>query len=172
MLDTHFVLAQGGWGEAILRLVPMAGVVVVPVAIGSWWRWARVGRSKSTLAVGWLVTISALFLIWFAGFVLYWNMPSVDEEMAVEEVESACPSLDSGNWNYSAKHSSPDVWMISVEGQTRAGEPIRKTFRVTPDAVEEKRPGTQSEWVMLKQWPMLGAPSSPPTSRPASQGGY
>ena len=105
-------------------------------------------------------------LIWVVGFISYWNMPSVEEELAVEEVESAYPTLGSSNWNYSAKHPSPDVWMISVEGHTQAGQPISETFRVKPFTVERERAGRPSEWVMLKQWPMPGLPISQPTSQP------
>ena len=164
MLAENSLLAQGGMGEALLRLMPMAGVIVVPVFVGSWWVWARGDRAKTPLALGWLATISLLFVIWVVGFISFCNMPSVDEEMAVEEVESADPTLDSSTWNYSAKHPSPDVWMISVDGHTQAGQPITKTFRVTPFSVEENHPGTLAEWVVLKQWPMPGVPSSQPNS--------
>lgn len=113
-----------------------------------------------------LATTSFLFVIWVVGFISYWNMPSVEEELAVEQIESAYPTLGSSTWNYSAKHPSPDVWIISVEGHTRAGQPISETFRVKSLIVEEERPGRPSEWVILKQWSMPGVPSSQPTSRP------
>lgn len=166
MVGTNFFLAQGGMGEGLLELMPMVGVVIVPVSIGSWLVWAGMSRPKSPLIVGWLVSVSLLFVIWVLGLIAYWNMPSVEEELAVEEVESAYPELDSSTWNYSAKQPSPDVWIISVEGHTQAGQSINKTFRVKALTVEEERSGTQEGWIMLKQWPMPGEPSPQPTSGP------
>lgn len=166
MVDPNPLVAQGGMGEALLRLMPVAGVLVVPVSIGSWWLWAIMCRPRSRVAIGWLVTISLLLRIWVVGFISYWNMPSVEEEMAVEEVESAYPALGSSTWNYSANHRSRDVWIISVAGHTQAGQPISETFRVSPCTVEEERSGTPSGWVILKQWPLPGPTTSQPTSRP------
>jgi hypothetical protein len=165
MPNSALLLAQGNPVDALVGLVTMAGIVVVPAAIGSWVLWASKGRPSSGVVVAGLAVASAAFLVWLAAFILFCTIPSPDEEIAVEQVESAFPILDTSTWSYSAKNPSKNLWMITVEGYTRAGQPIHEKFRVTPDAVEREQTSAPSGWVMLKQW-STSAPSSQPTSAP------
>jgi hypothetical protein len=167
MVNAVLVLAQGGYGEALIPLIAMAGIAVVPFAITVWVLWAAKGRPKSTLFVAGLVLASVLFLIWLTGFISYCTMPSPDEEMALEEVESAVPTLDGNpNWSYSAKHLSPDIWIITIDGRTKSGQPLDKKYRVTPDMVEEEQPSVPSGWAVIERWPEPAPPSSQSTSAP------
>ena len=165
MLNSAPLQAQGNPVDALVGLVTIAGIVVVPAAIGAWVLWASKGRPKSGSVLAGLVVVSAAFLIWLAAFVLFCTIPSPDEEIAVEQVESAFPAMDTGTWSYTANHISKNIWIITVEGHTRSGQPMHEKFRVTPDAVEKEQPSVPSGWVILKQWPN-SAPSSQPTSAP------
>jgi hypothetical protein len=166
MLNTPLLLAQWDPAYAFLELAAMAGVIVVPATLGAWVLWARNGRPRSRVAVLGMGAISAIFVLWAVAAVGFFTYPSTDEEMAVETVESAFPILDTSTWSYSARHPSPDIWIVTVKGRTPAGQAIDEKFRVTPDAVERALPGTASRWVILKESRMSGAPTSMPTSAP------
>jgi hypothetical protein len=160
MVNAVLVLAQGGYGEALIPLIAMAGIAVVPFAITVWALWVAKGRPKTSLTVAGLILASILFLICIAGFISYCMMPSANEEMAIEEIESAVPNLDTANWSYSAKHPSPNIWIIAVCGRTQTGQLLNKKFRVTANKVEEEQSGAPSGWVVLKEWLEPAAPTS------------
>jgi hypothetical protein len=166
MLNAVLLLAQGSPAYAIVELIAIAGIGIVPAAIGAWVLWVKKRRPKSVIVVLGLVMASVAILIWGAAFIARYTKPSVGEEIAVEEVESAFPLLDASTWSYMAKQSSNDAWIIAVNGHTKAGQPINKKFRVSLDTVEEEQSSAPSGWIILKRWGMPNGPASQPTSAP------
>src|SRR5262249_17927904 len=118
-------LAQGNPGDVVIEIAALAGIVIVPLTFTAWAVWAHRGRPSSSRAVVPLVAVSLLFLSWVAALIMYWQIPSAEEEIAVEMVESANGhELDRGSWSYSANTTSEHVWIIKVDGTNQSSQPI------------------------------------------------
>ena len=172
MAYDNIILAQWDVGPAVAELVLWAGVVIVPGFVWGLLRWFRRGRRMTVITVGPLAVLSLLFLIWSTIAILnfFYPIPSVDEDMAVEEVESAFRVLDTSRWDYSAKHPTKDVWIITVYGHTKSGQSINEIFRVTDNPLDFTTTVEEAETSETNGWKLLYKRCPPPLPSTTTSG--